>query len=182
MKIVVSDFAVGRHFTPGQPYSFCEISCAELLKRVKWNMDRAKQGYRDGVLLVPIEPEGIFSSTVRVTDENRHLLRTVFEARRDGEEPYRKTVIDAPKSPAKFVDVVLYRNDVLAEGKENSDLTADWEVISVNARLTEEQEPMTPMTMARNFLVLAGGTKGDYTSEQFAKSIVFWSQHSMATR
>lgn len=182
MNTIVSNFAVDRHFTPGKSFSFCEITCAELLKRVKWNMDRAREGYRPGVLLVPIEPEGIFSSTVRITDENRHLLRTVFEARREGEEPFRKTVIDAPKTPAKFVDVVLYRNDVLAEGNENTDPTADWEVISVNARLTEEPEPMTPMTMARNFLVLTGGTKGEYTAEQFAKSIVFWSQHSMAAR
>jgi hypothetical protein len=38
---------------------------------------------------------------------------------------------------------------------------------------------MDPMTMARNFLVLEGGTKGDFTAQQFAESIVFWSTHAL---
>ena len=43
----------------------------------------------------------------------------------------------------------------------------------------QEEEPMDPYTMARNFLHLKGGTKGDFTAEQFAQSIVYWNNHAM---
>lgn len=134
----------------------------------------AKPGYRDGVVLVPVPPERFWSSMVTVTSETE--LRTTFEARREGEEPFMQTVAvgTGGKSPAVAVDIVLYRHDVLAENDEHS-CDADWEIISVNPRVTEEEQPMDPVTMARNFLQMAGGTKGKFSAEDFAKAIIFHS-------
>jgi hypothetical protein len=181
-KIVVSNFALGRHFIGGLPYSFCSIRPEELLSRVNACFALRKLGYREGVVLVPItNVSGILSPVVRITDENKHLLRAVFEPRREGEAPRKKIVIDAPKSQARFVDVVLYHHDVLKEGNENSDLTADWEVVSINARL-DEKEPMSVGAMARNMGGLAGGTKGEYTAKELVESINYWADKAMATR
>ena len=82
-----------------------------------------------------------------------------------------------PKVPCIYVDIVLYRNDVLAENNENS-TNCQWEIISINGRIEYGEEPMNPLTMARNFLKLKGGTKGDFTAEDFAKSIIYWSKRN----
>ena len=39
--------------------------------------------------------------------------------------------------------------------------------------------PMGPVTMMRNQLQLVGGTKGIYTSEEWAESVYFWQQYAM---
>ena len=109
----------------------------------------------------------------------------VFESRREGEKPYKKTITFGKKQPAKHVDVVLYRKDVLEEDSLNKDeLTgAEWEIVSVNARITKEPLPIPPQTMARNQLADtedgAGGTKADYSGDEFAESIMFWNTHCL---
>lgn len=168
MKIAVNTFALRQ--TPESAYSHFDGGWEKLVGLVEENFDRGKQGYKEGVLLVPLPPEGFWSSTVPVGPET--LLRPVFSARRDGEAKYLEVRTVGQKSPAQFVFVVLYSKAVLGE---EATTDAEWEVVSVNARETEEEEPMDPMTMARNFLVLPGGTKGDFSAEQFARSIVYWS-------
>jgi hypothetical protein len=66
----------------------------------------------------------------------------------------------------------------LAENNE-AETDSDWEIISINARATVDDEPLTPMAMARNFLEFTGGTKAEYSAEEFAKSIVYWSNKAM---
>ena len=87
---------------------------------------------------------------------------------------------------------MLYRRDVLLEDyeRERSEgrdakledfvgTDCEWELVSINARPTPEPEPLTPDTMARNFLELPGGTKADYTAEEFARAILYWSCRAM---
>ena len=71
---------------------------------------------------------------------------------------------------------VLYRKDVLDEDDER-ETSADWEIVSLNA-YTGQEPPMRPLTMARNYLHKEGGTQGDFTADQFAEAIWFWSQHA----
>jgi hypothetical protein len=173
-QIQTSLFAQGRHL-PTQPFSHYEGTWEELEALTEAHLNKAKPGYRDGVILVSVPPEGFMAGTMRL--EPGIPLKATFEARRDGEEPFVQVVaVDCPKTPARGVDVVLYRHDVLAEDGEAS-CDSEWEIISINARVTEEAEPMDPMTMARNFLHLAGVTEASFTAEQFARSILFWAQH-----
>jgi hypothetical protein len=109
-------------------------------------------------------------------DENS-ILETTFEKRWEGEEPVLKTVVvNGKKTPARFVNIVLYHHDVLKESNEQSS-DAEWEIISINASLFEN-EPMHPMTMARNMLQKAGGTKGEYSGQQFAEALWFWREYA----
>jgi hypothetical protein len=147
----------------------------ELLALVEANFDRATPGYRDGVLLVSVAPEGFFSGVVELTANTP--LKATFEARREGEAPFVQVVAtEGEKLPAKAVEVVLYRRNLLEEGRGSG---ADWDIISINARPTEEPEPMTPMAMARNMLHLPGGTAATYTAEEFAQAIIYWSTRAM---
>lgn len=163
---------------PQSKYSHYEGSWEELENLVEDNFDKQQPGYRDGVVLVPVDPKGFWASTIQVTPST--ALKATFGARQDGELPFVSvTAINGVKMPAKAVDVILYRRDVLMETHEASNSTP-WEIISVNARATDEEEPMHPLTMARNMLQLPGGTKGEYTAEQFAKSIAYWSDKVLA--
>jgi hypothetical protein len=184
VKLIVSAFARERHFDRLKPYTTVLYSEEVLAAGVRDAFNQARPGYRDGVLLVPIAPDRIFSPVVRITEQNKNALRVVFAARRAGEEPFASVVIDAPKTPSKFVDVVVYRKDVLDEDRHPNNWTdADWEIVSVNARI-DEKEPISPMGLARNILRLPGGTAAPAdatTCLQLAEAVVFWSQHAMAT-
>ena len=161
--------------TPESRFAHFDGSWEELEGLVLEHFDEGRQGYRDGVLLVPVPPERFFASTVEVVEGTELVAR--FEARQEGEEPVLSvSARGLPKQAAKAVDIVLYRHDVLAEDDDRSS-EAEWEVISVNARVTEAEEPMDPVTMARNFLHLAGGTKGKFTAQEFAESIIYWATH-----
>jgi len=137
-------------------------------------------GYRDGVLLVSVSVAGFFSGVVAITPET--VLRTTFESRAKGERPVKVTVaVGAEKMAARHVELVLYRRDVLLEeGPDAAPTGCIWELVSINARPTLGPEPMTPSAMARNFLALPGGTKAEYTAEQFAAAILYWEEHAMA--
>jgi hypothetical protein len=141
-------------------------------------------GYREGVYLVSVPPKGFYSSLIELNDSI--VFETIYESRRPGEKPYKKNIAYGIKQPANYVDVVLYAKHVLEEDEtDRASLTgADYEIVSVNARTMKEEAPMTPQTMARNQLanepVLGkGGTKANYTGDEFAKSIIFWNTHSL---
>jgi hypothetical protein len=139
---------------------------------------RIHPGYKDGVVLVDLVSYGFRSAIVDLNEKSR--MTANYAPRRLGEAPFIRVSAKAGKQKAKYASVVLYRHDVLAENNER-ETDAEWEIVAIKARVTEEEEPMDPYTMARNFLHLKGGTKGDFTAEQFAKSIVYWNNHCMAT-
>jgi len=166
-----------RRQTPDSKFSHCASSFEVLAALVAGSLSEGKTGYKDGVLLVSVPPEGFFSGVVEVTEGTP--LKATFESRRKGEAPFVQVVaVGGEKLPAKAVEIVLYRHDVLAADNEAS-TEAEWEIISINARPTDEPEPMTPMAMARNMLGLTGGTKAEYTAEEFARAIVYWSARAM---
>lgn len=135
-------------------------------------------GYRDGVVLLTLNPVKFYSALVKLDEETK--LTVNYAPRRLGEDPFLRVSAKAKKQPAKHAQVVLYRHDVLAENNER-ETDAEWEIVCIKARVTEEEEPMDPYTMARNFLHMKGGTKGDFSADDFAKSIVFWNNHCMTT-
>jgi hypothetical protein len=164
--------------TAESKYSHFAGTWDELLERARIGFSEASPGYRDGVILVPSMTDDFFSGVVEVTPET--VLRAEFSARRRGEEPYISVVaVGGRKLPAATVELVLYRRDVLLEDDPETPVEADWHLVSINARPTEGPEPLTPQAMARNFLALAGGSKAEYSAEEFARSIIYWSTRAM---
>lgn len=170
--------------TPDSGYSHYNGSWEELEDLVEGvfscNPKQVRPGYKDGVVLVDlIHTANRFSSAiVELNDQSK--LTANFAPRREGEASFLRVSARAKKQTAKYASVVLYRADVLAEDNDRSG-DAEWEIVCIKARTSEQEEPMDPYTMARNFLHLAGGTKGDFTAEQFAESIVYWNNHCMTT-
>ena len=148
----------------------------------------SRQGYRDGVVLVNVRNAGnlFYSAVVPITEDIE--FETVFEARREGEKKYKKSVAYGKKVPAKSVDIVLYRKDVLEEDEtDRESLTgADWEIVSVNCSPYDYDLPMTPTTKARNILSATdhpfgkgGSADTSTTAIELAECIAFWNTHTM---
>lgn len=138
----------------------------------------------DGVLLVPVPALGFYTGVVELQEGDK--LVGEYKARRPGEEPRKVTRLDVQvpmKSPAVAVDVVLYRRDLLLEDNDGPSTDCDWEIVSINGRITEEDQPIHPDTLIANHFGLDGGSKTGYTPEQFEaalrKSVLYWKNKAM---
>lgn len=136
-----------------------------------------RSGYRDGVILIDL-PGWMFKSSIVKLDEDS-VVTANFSPRLEKESPCIKIFVEAEKETANYASLVLYRADVLEEDNDRSS-NADWEIVAIKARMTAEEEPMDPYTMARNFLHLSGGTKGNFSATEFAQSILYWNNHGLA--
>jgi len=154
------------------------MSDEELLAMILENWRDRRQGYRSGVVLVPVPPEGFFSAT-RVLNKGDRLVGE-YKTRRKGEVP-RKTLYvqsDEGKTTPVSVDVVLYRKEVLAEGGEKC--PTDWSVITILGKLcgSEKEEPMDPNTLMANHFQDSGGTATGMSPQEFEealrKSYFYW--------
>lgn len=187
IQIAVNPFA--RRQTPDSRFSHWEFSEEELIERVWEFFDVAAPGYRDGVILVPISPDGVSSNTCELQPGD--VLQGVYESRREGEAPRKAVyVVGGKKTPAKRVDVVLYSSATLAEDGSNTlpPKEGNWEIISVNGCPTEEEEPISPGTLMHNHFHVAGsddgGTSTGMSSDEFVaaleKGFRYWSNKASA--
>lgn len=154
----------------------------DLARLTKAHLAQAEPGTgsQDGdVLLVPVPPEGFYTNIIEITDENRHLVEEIYEARRDGEAPVAKRIVKgASHAPAQVVKIVTYRADVLAKDDDRS-TQDEWEIVAILAQ-PEENVPMHPTTMERNASNATGGTLRTYTDEQWAEARAYWDRHAFA--
>lgn len=169
--------------TPDSGFSHFDGSWEELedmtVKYMSYN--RTRPGYKDGVILVDFDgfdSTNFYSALVKLNKKTK--LSASYAPRRVEEDPFIRISAKGTKQVATYASVVLYRADVLNENNER-ETDAEWEIVAIKARTSKEEEPMDPYTMARNFLHLKGGTKGVFTAEQFAQSIVYWNNHAMTT-
>ncbi|MCP4547255.1 MAG: DUF3228 family protein [bacterium] len=170
-----SNFALGR-YKPGSSHSHFTGTNEELLTLVRehWRTRRPGAG-RDGlneVVIVSCPPERFVCGTVLV-DENT-AIRALFRKRQAHEDGYVEIRAAGPRESALVADVVLYSSaTLLANGGEQSG-DYDWEIVSIQAGSTPD-EPMHPLTMARNLLARPGGTPCEYSAREFAEAIYYWS-------
>jgi hypothetical protein len=161
--------------TPESRFSFFDGTWEELENLVQENLPLAEK-QKDGVYKVPVPPDRFYSGAIEVKPGMK--LHSTFESRREDEDPYISTCAEGQKAKAVEVGIILYTHDALAQdGDATTD--ADFEIVSVNASAIEGGEPLTPVAMMRNYFNLPGGTKQDYTADEFANSILFWSKHCM---
>ena len=181
-SVGVNTFVTRQTKDSGKTYaktlSFDEIGKHASMQLAKGNY---KQGYREGVVLVIVDNNYIndFVCPIVKIDKQTKLIAEQV-TRRDNEEPYiRIRALNGNPLKTKNVDLILYRNDVL---KETNEQTTDciWELISFHA-IPEgiDELPMGPVTMMRNQLELKGGTKGQYSSKQWANSVYFWQNYAI---
>lgn len=180
MKIHITSFV--RRQTAESGFSHWIHSDESLIKLVTDALPNAKPGYREGVLLVPVNPIGFYSSVTELKEGD--VLVGEYVARRPGEDPRKSSyALKGEKMPAMSVYIVLYSHAVLAEGKEN-ETDADYEIVSVNASPTEEEAPIPTGALIANHLGLSGGTATKMTDSEFVamlrKSMEFWKDKALA--
>lgn len=167
LSFVISDFV--RRQTKDSEFSYFDGSDDELLDLVTEAYGNYKEGYRDGIVLVPVDPANFYSAVVALKPGDK--LVGEYKARREGEKCTKTVhVVGGEKMPAKAVDIILYRHDVLAENNEHSS-NADWEIISINASATEGEVPLTVGALTRNFFCEPGGTDTKMTAEEFVEAL-----------
>lgn len=194
MKIGINNFC--KRQTKESEFSYYDGAWSEVAQHALDNFGRGEPSEsKDGVWLVPVPADGYYSGVIQATKSS--AMTADLYRRRPDEEAYIRTRIAGEKMPATHVVLVLYSKETLIAdyerdckaadhaGNPRPELTAyvtnmenDYEVISINGSVGAETPP-TPIAMARDFLEKTGGTKADYTAEEFAESIWFWRDKAM---
>lgn len=179
-NVCVNDFV--RRQVKGSGKTFSKsLSFNDIAKHAKEQMLKGYycEGYREGVRVVQVNKNIVSNFVcpyVKITHSTR-LVSSVVK-RNNNEESYIQTrALNGKNIATGKVELILYRHDVLKENKENT-TNAKWELISFNAIPKGlDSMPIGPVTMMRNQLCLKGGTKGFYSSEEWAKSVRFYQKY-----
>ena len=131
------------------------------------------------------------SGTVEITEENKKLIESGYDARRDNEIPvlcrwFPKESVDAKK--AKYLDIILYSHDqVIEEHKAmskddepapNSEIDFDYAIISIKTQDVNYELPMQPITIMRNCLGKEHGGSGiPIDEEKYRESVEYWQKN-----
>jgi len=115
-------------------------------------------------------------SVIRISDDNRHRLRSAYEARSREELPVLVRWLEGVEPPvANYLIPILYSREQMA--KEGTPIDADWGVVGCLYTMEPEELPMAPITMLRNALgVNEGGSGIALDREAYRRSVAFWEQ------
>jgi hypothetical protein len=179
MRIDWTQFALDRH-KEGSGHTWFGGNSGELVQLVHGHWASRKPGFGrtglDEVVVVPMPPERFHGTTVTLEDGMQ--LDAEVTRRRPHEDPYVRVTANAAADAVKHAAVVLYSRALLLP--EEPEFQGDWGIVSLMATSVAD-EPMHPLTMARNMLEKPGGTRASYTAEQFARAVYYWSQRVSIT-
>jgi hypothetical protein len=116
--------------------------------------------------------------TIPITDANRHLLRSGYEARHPSELPVLVRWFEGIEPPvADYLIPILYDREQLA--REGSPIEADFGIVGCLYTSAPEEIPMAPVTMMRNALgVEEGGSGVPLDPAAYRRSVAFWSANA----
>ena len=187
--IGLSDFALANSRS-GTGNSYSTFSFEKVVEIVKenWHTRRAGAGETETTrkVLVSVPPENFFCSPCVPLSIGLNIKSRVVQ-RQVGEDPYIETYITEEEAkkigvqpiPAKRCDIVCYSAEALTENNGCRSSDCDFEIVTILAYSTEFEEPMAPLTLARNFLQKTGGTFGVYSAQEFAESIYYHATKKM---
>ena len=164
---------LGRSFYRGTPEELVALIAAHWAKRIPG----AGRADLEQVVVVPLPPEDFVCAVVAIADDTP--LRARFTKRRERELGFVEVRADAEPEPARFASVVLYSAETLLENGGERTCDTDWEIVAIQASSVVD-EPMNPVTMARNLMAEPGGTPCEYTARELAEAILYWSRHCNA--
>jgi len=180
-RVAVNDFILRQKEGSGKSFTN-KLSFQEIADHAEKQMALGvfKEGYRKGVRIIDVDSSlthEFMCPFVRIDAKTKLLAKHV--QRREGEKYYIQIRAKSGELlRAGKVELILYHHDVLSENDEHT-TDLEWELISFHA-VPEgvDYMPMGPVTMMRNQLELPGGTKANYSSEDWAKSVEFWQHYA----
>lgn len=116
---------------------------------------------------------------VPVSDENKHLLRSGYEARMPEELPVLNRWFEGLEPPrANYLLVILYSQAQMELEKDPVD--ADWGVVGCLGTMEPKETPIAPITMMRNALgVEEGGSGVEVDRDAYNAAVAFWNTHAV---
>jgi len=176
-KIGINNFVRRQIKGSGKTYSE-ELSFDEIVKHAEeqFILGKYEKGYREGVVIVNVTKDLIMKFVcpyIKINDKTQ--LYANYVKRELGEDPYVQVcALNGQVLKTGKVGLILYSYEVLNENNENS-TNCEWELIAI-VSIPEgfDHIPMGPVTMMRNQLNLKGGTKGKFSSNEWAQSVRFW--------
>lgn len=200
--IALDEFALRQFTDPNYAGTKISISSESFMARVMEYYEKRKQiqdEFKDAPVLVdgyapfckhifmPNFMDDVHDGAVEITQENEHLIRTKYDARREDELPvlmryFPGNKVDPPKS--KYLDLILYsREQILKEnkamGKPVSLGESPWRLISVKGQSVPYEIPMNPITVMRNELISQGGSGVPIDRDAYMKSVEYWKKHAI---
>ena len=190
MSITTTTFAAGRHFAPGTPGTTISSHTAEsfdlalnagLLTDEIESIEGPTEGFVRHILVRNFTDA--MSGVARITDANRHHLRSEHRARREGELAVLTRWFPAGSvgwgvvevEEAEWLHLVLYSREQLAV--EGLEIQSDWGIVSINAGPTAEFAPLGPASQMRNALgVEQGGNGNPLDADEYARGVAYWNQ------
>lgn len=181
MSIVLTDFARPRLFpADGRRTAIQGCTAREFEERLNTQApEHVIPGYAPFcVLHVHRNWTPTRCSVIPITEDNRHQLRSAYEARTPAELPVLVRWFEGLEPPvAGYLVPILYSREQLA--KEGSPIDADWGVVGCLYTMAPAEIPMVPITMLRNALgVEEGGSGVALDREAYRRSVEFWSGHA----
>lgn len=116
--------------------------------------------------------------TVPISDDNRHLLRSAYEARNRNELPVLVRWLEGVEPPvANYLLVIVYSAGQLAA--EGVPIDGEWGVVGCLYTAEPEELPMAPITMMRNALGVEEGGSGVALDRQaYLRAVEFWENNA----
>ena len=196
MKIILTDFARSRHFgrnstgtrLPGSSEKFQENVDIVAAKPTDQYTFRYRDGYAPFCRLAFVRNwTGCKVGAHCITPENEQFLRSGYEARTNDELPVLSRWFDGDAfyvPTARYLCLVLYSKEQLALEDSTSPLwehvDADYGIVAILAQQTENEQPMTPITMMRNaFGIPEGGSGVPLDRYKYAEAVEFWNDHAV---
>lgn len=177
MSIVLTPFARPRLFPKNpRPNTIQDITAAEFEEYLnRHTPDRVFDGYAPFCKLhVHRNWTSTRCLTVPISDSNRLLLKSGYEARNKDELPVLTRWFEGVEAPvANWLVVILYSREQLA--REGSPIDADWGIVGCLYTEQPQDIPMAPITMMRNALgVTEGGSGVALDRAAYQRSVAFW--------
>lgn len=180
MSIVLSKFARKRLFPKNRLDKIQGVSPDEFEQYINENQPQEMlDGYAPFCKLM-VYPNWTDTRVmaIEITDENRHLLRSRYEARTKKELPVLARWFEGIEpSPAGYLMVIVYSKEQMH--KEGDKIDADWGVVGVLPTAEAKETPLAPITIMRNSLgVEEGGSGVPIDREAYQAAADFWDNHA----
>lgn len=189
MKIALTQFAMRQWDDTGGRAKIVGLSPGGLVARCNHAVTAGAaltEGYAPFCRHLFLEnPSPTPCSFAPITQENSHLLRSGYIARREGELAVLERWFEGLEAPrANYLDVILYSKQQLdaeaTEGPDQEDTPdCDWGIVSVIGTLEPSEPPMPPITQMRNSLGRGEGGSGvPIDREAYRRAVEFWENHA----
>lgn len=181
MKIAMTEFARRRLFPRDpRPSAIQDISASDFVDYLNRHEPlKLLDGYASFCKL-PVYKNwtSTRATAIEITDANRHLLHSAYEARSKSELPVLNRWFEGVEPPiARYLLPILYSRQQIH--KEGGSIDADWGIVGCLYTMQPEEIPMAPITMLRNALgVEEGGSGVPIDRAAYAQSVAFWNQHA----